>query len=299
MFVRNTLLALGALCLIGGVLLSVVWYEQFALRAAQRPAPPRPAVLVATHDIAPGTLLRPEDMAFKEIPAWEMHAGALLRGQVSSNDYVGALTRRAFAANEHLAAADLVKPNDRQFLSAALKPGMRAVSLAVDLPQSASGLVLPADRVDIILTQTFGDTAGGAARKTVAETVLSDVRVIAVDQALSTTGKAPAPAQRGLVVAADTSRPPPKTVTFEVAPRDAERLLVAAQLGRLQLLVRPLEIAGPGEPVRPARSQTVWASEVSSALRELPPAAAVQASPVEAAVRRPPIRRETLAETPR
>jgi pilus assembly protein CpaB len=295
MFIRNALLALGALCLLGGIVLSVLWYEQLSARPQQGPEPQRAAVLTATHDIAAGTLLRPEDMTFKEIPPSEMHAGALMRGQVSSAEFVGAVVRRPFAANEHLAAADLIRPNERQFLSAALRPGMRAVSLAVDLPQSASGLILPGDLVDIILTQNFGDAVPDAARKSVAETVLTDVRVIAVDQALSTTGKAPQPAQRGLV-APDAARAPPKTVTFEVSGRDAERLLVAAQLGRLQLSVRPLEIARATEPPRPERLTAIWASDVSAALRELPRAAGGQASPVEAAVRRPPTRRESPAE---
>src|SRR5581483_7654633 len=141
MFVRNALLALGALCMIGGLALSVLWYEQIGAPPPQRAEPPRPAVLTATHDISAGTLLRPEDMTFKEIPATELHPGALTRGQASSAEYVGAVARRPFAADEHLNAADLIKPSERQFLTAALRPGMRAVSLAVDTPQSVSGLI--------------------------------------------------------------------------------------------------------------------------------------------------------------
>jgi len=287
MLVRNALLALGALCLAGGIVLSVLWYQQLAVRAAKPAEPLRPAVLVTTHDVAAGALLRPEDMTFKEVPPSEVTAGALVRGQVPSAEFVGAVTRRAFAADEHLNAADLVRPSDRQFLSAALKPGMRAVSIAVDSPQSASGLILPGDQVDVILTQSFGETVGDAAKRTVAETVLRNVRVIAVDQSLSTTGKAPAVPQHGAVTA-DATRAP-KTVTFEVTEREAERLFVAAQLGHLQLSVRPLEIARTPEPA-PQPIPPVWASDVSPALKEIPrgPAAAQATSPVEASIRRPP-----------
>lgn len=295
MFVRNALLALGALCLSAGIALSILWYNQLGVRSAQGPEPPRPAVLVATHDIPAGTLLRPDDMAFKEVPASEIRAGALVRGQVSSAEFVGALVRRPFAADEHLVAADLVKPSERQFLSAALKPGMRAVSIPVDSPQSAAGLILPGDQVDVILTQSFGDAVGDAARKTVAETVLRDVRIIAVDQTLSTTGKPPRGAAQGMLVP-DSSRVP-KTVTFEVTERDAERLFVAAQLGRLQLSVRPLEIARAADGGKPGVSRPVWASDVSPALNRLPRAQAAQpTSSVEAAVRRPPSTAQPDAE---
>ena len=97
MFIRNALLALGALCLSAGIVLSVLWYNQLGVRTAQGPEQPRPAVLVATHDIPAGTLLRPDDMAFKEVPPSEMHAGALVRGQVPSAEFVGAVVRRPFA----------------------------------------------------------------------------------------------------------------------------------------------------------------------------------------------------------
>jgi pilus assembly protein CpaB len=289
MFVRNALLALGALCLLGGLALSVLWYQQLGVTTAQRPEPPRPAVLVATHDLPSGTLLRPEDMAFKEVPVTEIQPGALTRGQVSSAEFVGAVVRRPFAADEHLIAGDLIKPSERQFLSSALKPGMRAVSMAVDTPQSVSGLVLPGDQVDIILTQTFGDVVGDVGRKTVAETVLRDVRVIATDQTLSTTGKPPQPPKTGLLPGDARI---PKTVTFEVTARDAERLFVAAQLGRLQLSARPLEISRVAQvtPPVPERAQPIWASDVSAALGQLPraPTAQQPVSAIEATIRRPP-----------
>jgi pilus assembly protein CpaB len=152
-----------------------------------------------------------------------------------------------------------------------------------------SGLVLPGDQVDIILTQSFGDAVGDVGRKTVAETVLRDVRVIATDQTLSTTGKPPQPPKAGLL---PSDARIPKTVTFEVTARDAERLFVAAQLGRLQLSARPLEISRLAQvtPAAPERSQPIWASDVSTALGQLPraPAAQQPVSAIEASIRRPP-----------
>jgi len=280
MFVRNILLVVGALCLLGGIALSVIWYSQ--ITAPPTKVAPPPALLTAKHEIAVGTLLRPDDLEWKDVTPGQVQAGGLVRGQVAESEFVGAIARRPFAAGEALVAADLIKPSERQFLSAVLKPGSRAVSIAVDAPQSNAGLILPGDQVDVILTQTFGDQ--DLARKSVAETVLRDVRIIAVDQTLSTTEKAPVAAARGIAFTPEASRIP-KTVTFEVTDRQAEQLFVASQIGQLHIAVRPLE----RQAVAKAESAPpTWGYDISSALSEFARRQGT-ASPVESAVRRPPI----------
>jgi pilus assembly protein CpaB len=284
MFVRNLLLVIGALCLVGGIALSVVWYNQMRSGLVQGQPPPSPAVLVASRAISTGTLLRPDDLRWKEVRAGEIRPGSLLRGQVSESEFMGAVTRRPFVADEPIVTADLVKPNERQFLSAVLKPGTRAVSISVDAPQSVAGLVLPGDQVDVILTQSLAEPGGDVARKTVAETVLRDVRVIAVDQSLNTTNKPPAATVRGAFTPESRI---PKTVTFELTDRQAERLFVAAQLGRLHLSVRPLE-AGPMAQADEEGPPPTWAADVSPALTELGSKPGQSNSTVEKAVRLPP-----------
>jgi len=287
MFVRNLLLVVGALCLLAGLALSVVWYNQIAGGVAQAPPQPNPAVLVATRAIPTGTLLRPDDLGWREIRASQVGPGSLLRGQVSQGEFIGAVTRRPFAADEPIVAADVVKPSERQFLSAVLKPGTRAVSISVDAPQSVAGLVLPGDRVDVILTQSLAEPGGDVARKTVAETVLRDVRVIAVDQSLSMTDKPPTAATQGILSTTSQARIP-KTVTFALTDRQAERLFVATQLGRLHLSVRPLE-AGPVAQAEDERQKPpTWASDVSPALSQLGRRPSQSNSTVEKAVRLPP-----------
>jgi pilus assembly protein CpaB len=287
MFVRNLLLVIGALCLLGGIALSVVWYNQMRGSVAEAPGQPTPAVLVAKRAIATGTLLRPDDLGWKDVRAGQVGPGSLLRGQVLLGEFIGAVTRRPFAADEPIVAADVVKPNERQFLSAVLKPGTRAVSISVDAPQSVSGLVLPGDRVDVILTQSLAEPGGDVARKTVAETVLRDVRVIAVDQSLSTTGKPPAAPSPGPIVPTSQSRIP-KTVTFALTDRQAERLFVAAQLGRLHLSVRPLEASPMAKAADERPLPPTWAYEVSPALGQLGRKPSQSNSTVEKAVRLPP-----------
>jgi len=142
----------------------------------------------------------------------------------------------------------------------------------------------------VILTQSFGEPAADAAHKSVGETVLRDTRVIAVDQSLSAPTRT-APAERGVF---DGEAPRlPKTVTLELSERQAEILFVAAQLGRLQLSIRPLTGASALLGERKRVSTPTWASDVSPALKEMAyreRQASPSGSTVERAVRRPPNR---------
>lgn len=282
MLVRNILLALGGLSLVTGLLLTVVWFRQIDM-APPSPAPvARSAIMVASHPIHAGTLLRSDDITWREIAASDIQTGFVVRRQGTATEFVGAIARRDFAAEEPFVLTELVRPTERQFLAATLKPGTRAVSIAVDAPQSAAGLILPGDQVDVILAQSFAEGTVDPGRRSVAETVLRDVRVIATDQSLSAQAREP-PARSLAPGEART----PRTVTFEVTEKQAERLIVASQLGRLQLAVRPLQIA-PGA-VLPRQADATWADEVSPALsamsRARPPAATAG---VESTVRLPP-----------
>jgi pilus assembly protein CpaB len=156
---------------------------------------------------------------------------------------------------------------------------MRAVSVAVDAVSGSAGLIWPGDRVDLILTQALDDPTLTAGRRVAAETVLSDARVIAVDQQL-VQGQAP----DGAVAPAN------RTATLEVTPAQAERVLVAGRLGKLSLSVLSADRSvtasavratalpplaanskssskdgGPGAP-RQQTGGVTWAGDVSPAL---------------------------------
>jgi pilus assembly protein CpaB len=295
MFFRNLLLALGVLTLIAGLSLAVVWFiqsDRIAVTEPEASAPvAQPAILVASRAISSGSLLRADDITAQEIRGADIRPGSLMRGQES--EFEGAVTRRDFALGAPLIASDFVKTNERGFLAAVLKPGTRAVSISVDASQSASGLILPGDRVDVILIQSFGDPTEPA-RKEVAETVLIDVRVLAVDQSLGTTPKAePADKRPG-----NPESQLPKTVTLEVSPRQAETLLVAGQLGRLGVAVRALE--NSGGPAAPGGTAPTWASDVSPALKQMRTGVREQrpfttGSSIETSIRTVPPRGVTIA----
>ncbi len=133
-----------------------------------------------------------------------------------------------------------------------LQPGTRAVTVGVDAVTGSAGLIWPGDHVDLILTQTLAEPSLPVGRRVVAETVLSDIRVIAIDQQLVQGAEAnPKEPQQA------------RTVTLEVTPEQAERVSVAIRLGRLSLTVR----AAGTTPPAPTDAGTTWAGDVSPALR--------------------------------
>lgn len=283
---RSVLLILGLFCLVAGAGLSVLWLGQDDAGTAvveSQKAVLRPAILETKRPIAVGTPLLEDDIGWKEVPDTAPYSGALVRGQATEAEFVGAIPRRSFAKDEPLVGEDLVKQSDRKFLAAMLGPGKRAVAVPVEAQQSTSGLVLPDDRVDVILTHVLSDTPGSVSGS-VAETILRDVRVIAVDQSLTPSQK---PADSALL-----SEPKlPRVVTLEVDEAQAQTLVVGLQMGKLQLSLRSLQRL-PAQANAQRDLPPTYASDISPALRQLATKTRqVQptASSIESSIRRPPV----------
>lgn len=236
--VRTLLISLAAVALVTGVAMGVVSLRGGAAQKAAPASDPGVSVLVAARAIPSGSQLHADSMAWRRIPLGKAPAGSIVRGATSEAELVGSVARRAIDAGALLTPAALVRPNERNFLAAVLSPGFRAVTISTDPQQGASGLMLPGDRVDVILVRQNAN--GGASGAATGETLLRGARIIAVGRDLTATPKASSqPAGTGVAPADST----PKTVTLEASPADAQRLFVGAQLGRLDLALRPL-----GEP---------------------------------------------------
>jgi pilus assembly protein CpaB len=262
---RRVLLGLGAVTLLAGIALSVVWVRaSTGPVVAEKTLAPPPEVLTAARLLPAGTLLRADDLRWAQPPTVDIRPDSYVRGQAAESEVFGAATRREFRSGDALVADQLIKPTDPGFLPAVLAPGMRATSIAVDPAEGGAGLITPGDRVDVILTQTFTDQSLSESQRSVGETILPNLRVIAIDQ----TTNVPGMAQPGAIHIPVTVEPRlPKTVTLEVSMHQAEVLTVAGQLGKLQLTLRSL-----ADTTRPAGSpltEPTWASEVSPALRSL------------------------------
>ncbi len=223
-----------------------------AVAAAPEPTPRR-EVLLTTRALAPGTLLRADDLAWRPWPEEAVVEGFWVDREIAVEELVGAVVRRALPAGVPLVRDDVVRPGERGFLAAVLRPGHVGLTVPVDDAFAEAGVVYPGDRVDVLLTQAVKD--GGGAEAAV-ETLVRDVRVVAIGGRLRPAGAGDGglPRQR-------------RTATLELAPRDAQRLALAMDLGRVVLVLRALARADRDRSATAGAAGPLWATDVSRARR--------------------------------
>ena len=118
-------------------------------------------------------------------------------------------------------------------MAAILPSGMRAVATEISAETGAGGFVLPNDRVDVILSRRDRE----AERLTgiefqVAETLLSDVKVLAIDQHVED--------KNGRAMVG-------RTATLELTPRQVETLAMGRLMGTLSLALRSVADSDPSK----------------------------------------------------
>ena len=155
---------------------------------------------------------------------------------------VGAVARRRILINEPISPDALIRRGDRGVGAAVVTPGMRAISIQISESSAAAGFIMPGDFVDVVLTANirsavdanksglsrFDFPDGDTIINYTSESVLENVKVLAIDQSMNQNTAEQGPARVG------------RTATIEVTPNDAGRLLIASQLGQLTLTLRSL-----------------------------------------------------------
>lgn len=211
--------------------LSAMHYVKKQAEAAKaKVAPHMQQVAVPVRNLDKGDVLSADDMAAREVPAafvpgnpitpdnYENFVGGVLTMPVTKGVPMSTFTVESLANH----------------FSDVIKPGDVAVSVQVDDINSISGLIVPGDRIDILLTMP-GDQQNAQSRP-----LLSDVHVLATGQ---DTGSAQQQADGSGTGARNFSN-----VTLELSPLDAQRLSVARKVGELTVLLRragsdtPLEL---------------------------------------------------------
>ena len=135
-------------------------------------------------------------------------------------------------AGEPLRRSKLVGEG-RSFMSSILPSGKRAVATQISADTSAGGFILPNDTVDVIMTRR-SDTGTGGETGFITETILKNIRVLAIDQ------KIQEDEEGRLVIVGNTA-------TLELTPQQAEIITVAQQMAdRLTLALRSVADAQEG-----------------------------------------------------
>lgn len=232
--VRAILLALAAI-MVAGI---VYFYAQRLLTPTAAATPTQAVagvvVLVAGRALAAGVPIGAADVVWRSWPTDGVDASYLRKGASGSN-IAGQIPRVAYAAGQPLSRDTLARQGDAGALAVVIAPGMRAVSLAVNAASGVSGLIMPGDRVDVVLTHSLPRAPDATFERRAAVTLVRDRRVLAVEQRLGQKSDAAATPD----VAANPIEP--RTASLEVSPREAEKLALAAELGKLTLVLRPLQ----------------------------------------------------------
>ena len=135
----------------------------------------------------------------------------------------GSIARLVIMPGEPVRRAKLIG-KDQSFMSSILPSGKRAIAVEVKADTSAGGFILPNDFVDLIMTRRAAN-AGGA-ETFITETILKNIRVLAIDQTIRED-------EEGRKVRVG------QTATLELTPQQSEIVTVAQQMAdRLALALR-------------------------------------------------------------
>jgi pilus assembly protein CpaB len=211
-------------------------------------------VLVADAHLPAGLFVKPQHLRWQRWPTDDVPDTYVLKGARAEDVMVGAVVRRGIAEGFPITDGSVVKPGERGFLAAVLAPGMRAISLPINATSSNSGLIFPGDRVDLILTHTLA-AADGTTTRRVSETVLRDIRIIAMGSETSDEA------------GEEKNHENARTATFEVEPRVAEKVALISELGKLSLSLRSLANEHAEAPPTADEQSFTWDLDVSQVLR--------------------------------
>lgn len=232
MDVKKIVLLVGALLIaaVTAVMAKNMFSGASAPEAQAGPVVPAgPEVLVATRTLPVGTIIDAEAFRYQPWPQGLVQPAYYTRGAPGADPrtLIGTVVRNEISAGQPLTQGAIVRPGERGFLAAALGPGMRAVTVGVSATSGVAGFVFPGDRVDLVLTQEV--TGGDGPPLRASETIVRNIRVLAVDQRLNARDEA------GNQVAQTVA-----TITFEATPKIAEKIAVAQTIGQLSLSLRSL-----------------------------------------------------------
>ena len=232
-------------------------------------------VLVAKRDLAIGERLTAADVTWQAWPSDTVNAAFITNGAADpvptkttakaakavgdaaegmvggvtpEKAVEGAIVRDPILAGEPITPRKIVRGGEGGYLSVVLAPGKRAVAVPITSETAVGGFILPGDRVDVIQTrdaQAFSEgEGGGAAKKIIAETIIQNVRVLALDQTTA------AEKDAKTIVAS--------TATLEVGPAEAEALAKAKAAGPVTLTLRAYtDLGGPSGLAAPSQDSAV------------------------------------------
>ncbi len=191
-------------------------------------------VLVARRDLETGDFVTVDDLEWADWPEKSIVLGYRTEADSPNaiEELAGSVVRVPIFENEPVLPRKLVKKGDTGTMAALIEPGMRAMSVEISTESASGGFILPNDRVDVILThQVTLQSGGDMVERTATDTILQNVRVLAIDQIYLTEDEGGA-SQVG------------NTATLEVNSKEAELIALSQRKGAISLSLRPWSDVG-------------------------------------------------------
>lgn len=200
--------------------------------SAPPPPPPQAAletveVLVAKSDLSRGQVVAAGDVGWQTWPAAAANSSFIKKSEQPNaiDQFVGAIVRVGMVAGDPIRGPYVVMAKGSGFMAAVLPEGMRAAAVDIAPDTSAGGFILPDDRVDVLLTRRDKDAEKQTGvEKYVSDTILRNIRVLAIDQTIYDKNKT--------VLG--------KTATLELTEPQAEMLSLSRQVGTVSLALRSI-----------------------------------------------------------
>ncbi|MEP6912251.1 MAG: Flp pilus assembly protein CpaB [bacterium] len=177
-------------------------------------------VIVAKQEIPLGEKITAEQLAFAQIPNGSVPEGVFRK----MDQVVGRVAITPIGVRETITNMKLAPEGTGAGLSAVIPEGYRAMTVKVDDVVGVSGFIMPGTFVDVVAIIT-PISAASAANGPISKIVLQNIKVLASGAKIDSPENQRQPAEV-------------KAVTLQVTPEQAEKLVLAANEGKLQLVMR-------------------------------------------------------------
>ena len=184
-------------------------------------------VLVASHDMPLGTLLRKSDLKTINYPEKEIPKGVAFK----MDDAINRVLKVSVNSNEPILQSRLSELTSVEGVSSTIDAGYRAMSVQITEVSGVAGLIQAGSKVDVLFTRP------GSMAEATTSTILQNIKVLSIGRSVPTTSTAAAAAE-----ARATTTTGPKVATLILRPADAQKLELAKNQGKISLSLRnPLD----------------------------------------------------------
>lgn len=211
------------------LIITVIFYAIVGARAPVQAETPTKDLVVATKDLAMGSVITPEDVRLIEFPENAYPANAF----ATIEDVIDRSVISPILASEPVAMGRVTEKGAGVGLAPLIPEGKRAVALAINQVSGVSGFINPGSRVDILLTGRPDGSEGQ-----ITTTVMENIEVLTAGHRLE--------------MNANGQPENVPVLNMLLTPEEAELLTLATSEGRIHLILR-----NPNDEVNVKRQRPV------------------------------------------